>query len=256
MDIYKYNDINISKISFKKPNKINNYYYSDISYNNKPLYLQTGKLNCITDLQNINKKNPYLEFKINEFNLYDFFINIDDIIIKETYNNSKKWFRKSIPLDIIDDMYKRITKPVKENNIPTIKFNLPMLKGKHVCNIYDQNKIRMNIQDIPNDLNMISIIHIKGIKILKQNYICDLYINQIKVYIPKEIDYNISEKCLIENEDYEKDIDYEAIEENKIINKIKLLKENVKKENILIKEHKSNIELINKEIKNLKKNIN
>ena len=42
------------------------------------------------------------------------FNQIDDKIIKTTYDNSFEWFKQKIPLEVIDEMYKRLTKPLKK----------------------------------------------------------------------------------------------------------------------------------------------
>ena len=43
---------------------------------------------------------------------------------------------------------------------------------------------------------------------MKQQYICDIYINQMKVYIPKREEYIIPDECLIgEFGKYDSDVD-------------------------------------------------
>ena len=51
-EIYKYDNIDYSKLNFSKPEKQNNIYYSDINYDGNPFYLLTSKLNI---LSNTNK---------------------------------------------------------------------------------------------------------------------------------------------------------------------------------------------------------
>ena len=47
---------------------------------------------------------------------------IDDRNIKETFKKNKEWFDKQIPLELIDDMYKRTIKPVKKDCKPSFSF--------------------------------------------------------------------------------------------------------------------------------------
>ena len=52
---------------------------------------------------------------------------------------------------------------------------------------------------------------------MKQQYLCDMYINQMKVFMPIRNNYEIPEECLIEETfitDYENDI----MDEEEIIN--------------------------------------
>jgi len=58
------------------------------------------------------------------------------------------------------------------------------------------------------------IIHIKGLKFLKKDYYCDMYISQIK--LNKFSDYSIPDSCLIEDiEDHS--YAYEILDEEVII---------------------------------------
>jgi len=254
MDIFKYENVNISDIHFNKPEKTGQCYYSSISYQDKPLYIQTDRLRCMSDTTMINNKNPFLEFEVKDFSMYDFFVNLDDRHIKETYAKGEEWFGKDIPLDVIDDMYKRITKPNKKDKKPILKFKLPVSNGKILTKIFDQSKVLMNIQSIKPQSDIISIIHIRGLKFLKQNYICDCYINQMKVIIPREYKYEISKECLIDVNDNignEYDIDYKDIKESMDNDILKKLKDQKDEELKLIEQIKLRIKNIDIEIKKL-----
>ena len=246
-EVYKYENIDISKLSFSIPEKQSNIYYSNITYENKPLFLQTSKLGILTKMTELNKKLPSIEYEIIGENLdfYDIFMKLDDRLIKETYNKSKEWFNQSIPLENIEDMYKRICKPLKKNTNPSLRFRLPMEKSNIISKIYNQNKEIIKINDIKENSEAILILHIRGIKFMKQQYICDIYINQMKVFIPRRNKYIIPDECLIEEnlitQSDEEIIDDDVILENnlrkqKIINqkmkeleKIKLLQQNIEK---------------------------
>ena len=51
-EVYKYDNIDISKLSFSIPEKQSNIYYSNITYENNPLFLQTSKLGILTKKDN------------------------------------------------------------------------------------------------------------------------------------------------------------------------------------------------------------
>ena len=70
MNIYKYNDIDIKKINYDKPTKMGQYYYSSISYQNKPLQVLSPKMKCL----NLDgKKNSVLDCESinNDFSFYE-----------------------------------------------------------------------------------------------------------------------------------------------------------------------------------------
>ena len=63
-EIYKYDNIDYSKLNFSKPEKQNNIYYSDINYDGNPFYLLTSKLNILSNTNDINKNASSIEFEI------------------------------------------------------------------------------------------------------------------------------------------------------------------------------------------------
>ena len=148
-------------------------------------------------------------------------------------------------------MYKRICKPLKKNTNPNLRFRLPIEKGKIVSKIYNQNKEIINVKDIKENSEAILIIHIRGIKFMKQQYICDIYINQMQAFIPKRNKYIIPEECLIKEslitESDEEILDDDIILENNLkrqkliekklikINQMKELKEKIKEMELEIK---------------------
>ena len=194
MGIQKHTELDLKKINYEKPEKKGTIYYSPINYNNEPFYLQTPKMICKKDFKElIEKRNTNLEMEtLNmDFSFYDFLANLDERNIKETFKNNENWFDKIIPLEVIDNMYKRSIRPVKKDTKPTFTFKIPMIKEKIQCQIYDQNKICIDFNKLSEGIEIICILHIKGLKFLKQHYYCDCYISQIKVFLDGINKYSI-----------------------------------------------------------------
>ena len=226
--IYKYDELDLNKININVPDKQNDIYYSPLNYNDTPFYLQTSMLDIITDCNELNDKNPTLELEIRKDNLdiYNIFNDLDEKLIRTTYENSAKWFKQKIPLDAIDDMYKRICKPIKKNSNPKIKFKLPVIRNKIVCKIYNQGKVFINIEDIKKNSSAILILHIRGIEFKRQQYLYDIYITQMKAFIPIENPYTIPDTCLIDQDfctlSDDEIVDDEAIQNKKNEEKLKI----------------------------------
>ncbi len=238
MDILRYTDIELSKINYDKPEKQGSFYYSSINYNNKPLFIQCPKMISLLSGSNITEKTPSnLESEPlnSDFSFYDFLLGLDDRNIKETFKN-KEWFGKDIPLELIDDMYKRTVKPVKKDSKPKFSFKIPIIKNKIQCQIYDQNKVFQSIDRIQQGSELIYILHIRGLKFLKHNFYCDCYISQIKLSISLDERYNILNECLIDDEDDKKE-DFDIIDEE-ILNEMKREKD----KKIKIENRKKDIE--------------
>lgn len=225
--VQKYESVEHKQINYLKPEKIGSSYFGSISYGKetKPLYIQTPKLRCLTNLDEIkHKKCPYLEVEIpnGKYGLYDFFLSLDDENIKQTVKHTNEWFGKDIPLDVIDTMYKRISQPFRKESNPKLKFQIPVLKQKIQCGIYNQQRVFQDISEVKENTEVILVIHIRGLKILKHSFHCDCYVSQIKVYQPTEERYNIIKDYSIIEDDDEDDVSElfnqeikEAIEELK-----------------------------------------
>ncbi len=265
MSIRRYDDIELDQINYSKPEKLGSSYFGSLSYgsNLRPLYIQTPKLKCKTNISEIkNKKNPYLDLEIPQgsFDMYDLFLNLDDKNIKTTVSNSNEWFKKDLSLEVIDDMYKRITKPFKKDNNPILRFKLPVIKNEIQCGVYNQQKVFIDLDEVKENMDVVLILHIRGLKILKQYFYCDCYISQIKVFQENEFSkYNIiSEYSMIDDEKNDDDnifdeeiLDSFVSDEEKKQQKLKEKEEREKKEKEELekKEKEDKIRLIQEQIK-------
>ena len=217
-NIKKYDEVDINSINYSKPEKVGKSYFGSLSYGEKlsPFYIQTPKLVCKTNLSEMkDKKAPYLEVEIpnGKFDFYDLFLSLDDENIKKTVQKSKEWFDKELPLEAIDDMYRRSTKPLKKNTNPIMKFRLPSIKNEIKCGIYNQKRVFIGLDEVKEDSEIILILHIRGLKILKTYYYCDCYISQVKVFLSTEGMYNIINEYAIEDDEIK-------VEDNDILDEV------------------------------------
>jgi len=248
MSILKYNLIDFKKINYTKPEKRGSIYYSPINYDNQPLHIQTPRMICKSNGDISIKSNiPSIDCETlnNDFSFYDFLINLDDRNIKETHKNNKEWFGKDIPLEMIDDMYKRLNKPVKKDSKPNFSFKLPVVKEKVQCLIYNQKQICVDIQKIVPDCEIIFVLHIRGLKFLKQHYYCDCYISQIKVFLNNE-KYGVLDTYVFDDEEENK-MDQQLLDKE-ILDNLNKEKEELKKK----EEEKNNLrKIIDEKIKSI-----
>ena len=194
MAILKYDQVRLSDINYSRPEKMGSSYFGSFSFGEtlQPLYIQTPKVKCKVNVSDLkDKKNPYLEIEIpsTNFDLYDLFLSIDDQNIKNTLHKSEEWFQKEIPLEAIDDMYKRITKPFKKGENPTMKFRLPVIKNEIQTTVYNQQRVFINIEDIKEDSEVILILHLRGLKFLKHFFIAIVIFHRLNYF---KIPWNLS----------------------------------------------------------------
>lgn len=195
IEILNYNEIDISEIKFKTPEKIKGSYYSFATYNNKDIYIKTPVLKNTTNIVKLDTR-CYIEFEVDEKkDFYNFLSNFDDNNILKIHKESFNWFNKEFPLDVVEDFY---TTPLKHKNIPKLKIKIPLIKNKVDCLIYDKNNSL--ISNFDEDNKVICILKFNGLKFLSQQVICEWIPVQIKI---NEIvnDHNI--EYLI-NDDFDK----------------------------------------------------
>jgi len=256
MSLLRYECVDHSKIDYGIPEKQGQVYYSNISYNGSPFLLVTPRLLTREDGSDISKKsttNLVTEMVENDFKFYDCMLKMDERNIKETCSRSKEWFQKEIPLELIDDMYKRSNKPIQKGQKPSFQFKVPFLKEEHRCKIFDHTKVLVPIEKMVKGSEIECVIHVKGLKFLKQHYYCDCYISQIKVRLPKSVDYHIPDECLLsdsEDDNVEDDLlDQEILEsiQEKEQQEKQLEQEKEEKKRVL----QEKIDLLQKEIQGL-----
>ena len=253
MSIQRHTELDFKKVNYKKPEKQGLIYYSAIDYNNEPFYLQTPKMVCKKDVLD-NKSNLEVEPMNIDFSFYDTFVTLDELNIKKTYENNNDWFGKDIPLEVIDNMYKRSTKPVKKDSKPIFTFKIPMIKGTVQCQIYDQKRTCVDLMKLKEGTEIVCILHLKGLKFLKQHYFCDVYISQVKVFLEGDNKYTILDSYSF-NDDGEEEEELKELEKDLMLDEeflISIQKKGNEKQAILDKLDLAK-ELLNKQESDIQK---
>ena len=227
MSAYSYKDITTDDLTFTNPERLGNCYICNLYNDDDLVYVQTP----ILEISNINlsEDDNYIEVSTDNKQFIDFLLEMDENCVQSTFNNSEEWFKKDIPYEAIDNMYKeRIIESDNDETIFQTRFKLPVVNEKVQCNIYNKDREIIDIKDL-NGKNIIMILHFKGLKILKDNFSLDCYINQIK-----EVDtnkYNILNNYAIIEDEEEEPIDENmfSVEIQEILKSEQLEKEKLEK---------------------------
>ena len=227
MSAYSYKDITTDELTFTNPERLGNCYICNLYNDDDLVYVQTP----ILEISNINlsEDDNYIEVSCDNKQFVDFLLEMDENCVQSTFNNSEEWFKKDIPYEAIDNMYKeRIIESDNDETIFQTRFKLPVVNEKIQCNIYNKDREIIDIKDL-NGKNIIMILHFKGLKILKDNFSLDCYINQIK-----EVDtnkYNILNNYAIIEDEEEEPLDENmfSVEIQEILKSEQLEKERLEK---------------------------
>ena len=216
MTTLSYKNIDIDNIELSNPDKLDNCYICNINYSGSLLYIQTPVLS----IDEITKE--YIILNINDI-FSKFIDDLEDNNIKYTFEHCEEWFNKDIPYDAIENMYENID---LENN--KLKINFPYIKEKIQCKIYNNDKKNIEHSELSEDDNIVLILHIKGLKILKEKFYLDFYVNQIKLV---NNEYTILNKYSIIDDEELDDLTIDDLfdeEINNVIEEDKLKKEKEK----------------------------
>ena len=215
--------------NYKEPEKESDGMYSYVSdENNENIVFESPYLKLSKEPY-LYKNKYYIDVSISqeEKNFFKKIVNSEEEMIETIYNNSKNWFGKKYPIDILDDYHLPLIK-VNKQGIPKIKLLL-------------DNEIIEN-NNLTIDTKKIFYIHFIGIKFLRQNFSLIWKIKNFKnedeevMFFNDENNEDIMKSFI---SDFEEEIDYESDYENqmKTLDEIK----NTKKLN---KKSKMNLMLV------------
>ena len=128
--LLEYKKININNIEYSKPEKDKKSYISKITNNGNSFIVLTNLLKCISDIT-ISDNKAYISLELRkrkDYSLYQFFSEIDEKNISTIFEESFNWFKKEMPLDIVED-YMKPTIRFKKDKV-FIKVYIPYKKDK------------------------------------------------------------------------------------------------------------------------------
>jgi hypothetical protein len=179
MNVVDYTTIDLSNISFENPEKYKGSYICLGKYNDEDLYIQTPMM---TNLDGVHKTDTRahldLYFEKNHIGFYDFLGDFDDNNIQTIFKKSQDWFHKTIPVDILDDLY---STPLKHKNPPRFKLRIPLSRGQVDVPIIDIENTVVDASDIPNNCRIVALMKFIGLKFLKEQVSCEWMPVQLKV---------------------------------------------------------------------------
>lgn len=192
----------MSSIDFEDPVRIeeNDQYLARatisncVEENSKRLFFQTPILKTKNSIQ-IEDGKCFLDVYLN--NDSESFINfihqLDQYNIENTHKSSINWFNQKFDPDVIEDFYVSTIRnftpdpnnAVQEQPHTYIRLNIPIHKNQPYINIYNQDKEYIQAKRIKKDVPIIAILEFKGLSFLKNKFVCDINIVQIKAFIEK-----------------------------------------------------------------------
>ncbi len=213
-EIYTPNDnFNFNKINLLSPVNHNGSYFIKFRVNDNPLYIQPPK--CKTK-QGIFKSGKKIHCDLLYTNENEQFVrwieNLEIYCRKIMFENREKWFETVLDENDIETYFTSPFKVVKSGKFYLMRVNVPSLLGNCALKAYNENGEEIEIESIKENMEIMNVLEIQGIKCLARNFQIEMEIKQIMLLNNS----NIFEKCIFNT----KKVDSEEKSSQKIPEKL------------------------------------
>lgn len=188
-------EFDFEKLSLSKPISIpGGNFFIKFSINNSNLYIQPPK--CKTK-QGIIKAGKRIYSDLMFTNENDQFIrwmeNLENHCQEYIYKNKAQWFEGDLEQHDIENYFTSPMKLYKSGKYYTLRTNISTILGKPVLKIYDEDENELDIEKINDDMDIVTILEIQGIKCSTRSFQIEIEIKQMMTLKP----VNLFEKCII-----------------------------------------------------------
>lgn len=207
------------KLNLAKPQQIpGGSFFIRLSHADKPLYIQPPKCNTKNGFLTANKKYyTDLMFTNENISFIEWMENLENKCQQLIYNNRNDWFESEMEMHDIENYFTSPLKIFKSGKYYLARVNIPTNLGKPSLKIYNEDEELVPMDFVKENMNIMSIIEIKGIKCSATCFQIALDLKQMMVMKPN----NLFEACL-----FKKDIPAPTEQSNKISIPIKTNLEN------------------------------
>ena len=168
-------------------------YFIKFRMNESPLYIQSPK--CKTK-QGILKSNKKYYCDLMFTNENESFINwmesLENYCRKVIFENRSKWFDIELDEHDIENSFTSPLKLYKSGKFYIARTNVPTTMGICSLKIFNSNADEIPLEDIKDNMDVVSILEIQGIKCSTKNFQIEIEMKQMMVIESK----NLFEKCI------------------------------------------------------------
>ena len=208
-----------SKVSLAHPVGIQGgAYFTKIEYDGKPLYIQTSKSLSKQGFVKVGKKYYCdLMFDKNSESIINWFENFEEKCHKLIFEKKNDWFQGNLEENDIESAFNPLIRVYKSGKYYLLRTNVKNNKDDNpAIKIYNEKEIVLNISDITNETEIISILFIQGIKFTSRNFQIEIDIKQVMVLDNEPIFDNCLIKPRKSNKSLENNIDQNSTKKNNV----------------------------------------
>jgi len=189
-------NFDFSGIQLNEPNAVyGGTYFTKIKHKTSPLYIQTPKCQTRQGFST-SSKTIYsdLIFNRDENMIFiQWLLDLENKCTELIYQNSSDWFQSPLELSEIESAFNSCVKLNKASGY-SVRANVKInsMTKEPMLRVYNQSEIKMSINDVLKEMELLTILEITGIKFTTRSFKLELELKQIMV-----LDKDIFDDCLI-----------------------------------------------------------
>jgi len=195
-DIYDTkNDFPFEDLVFISPKNIpGGNYFIKFFIKDKPLYIQPPKCKTKNGILKSASKKMYCDLMFTNENekFIQWMENLENYCHQMIFKNKEKWFETELDLPDIENSFTSPLKIFKSGKFYISRTNIPNALGKCILKIYDEDENEIHYETIKDNMDVMTILEIQGIKCSPRNFQIEIEMKQMMVLKPA----NIFEKCI------------------------------------------------------------
>lgn len=165
------------------------------SFQDSPLYIRPPKSQIKGVAKSSNKKrmNCDLQFSRESEDFIQWIETLENKTRKVIFDNRVKWFDSQLELEDIENSFISSLKSYKSAKYYLMRTTIPMKDDDITIKIYDEEENTLGIENLKENIDVVTIIECKGIRCSTRNFQIEFEIKQMMIQEPK----NLFEKCIL-----------------------------------------------------------
>jgi len=193
-----------NNITFISPKSISSgsYIIKCFDVKQTSLFLQSPKCKSKMGIQKAGKKLYCdLVFTYEDESFLKWIEDLETYCQKKIFENRSTWFDSDLEMHDIENSFLPSLKIFKSGKQHILRANIPQRLGKCSLKIYNENEEDVNVEDIVENSNLMTILEIQGIKCSSRSFQIEYEIKQMMLLNP----IDIFEKCVFPVKNKKKD---------------------------------------------------
>uniref|UniRef100_A0A6C0IPX1 Uncharacterized protein n=1 Tax=viral metagenome TaxID=1070528 RepID=A0A6C0IPX1_9ZZZZ len=168
-------------------------FFIRISTDNNPLYIQPPKCTTKQGILKAGKKvYTDLVFTNEHSDFIEWMEKLEAHCQSMLYNNRNEWFEGEMEMHDIENYFTSPLKIYKSGKFYISRVNIATNLGRPTLKIYNEDEQLVNIDDVNEKMNIMSILEIRGIKCSATSFQIDIDVKQMMTLTPEKL----FDKCL------------------------------------------------------------